>query len=253
MHAQDLLPPGEIGRRDQHLPVEAARAQERRVEVLEPVRGAHDHDLVALGEAVQLDEQLIQGLVVLAVEAVPAARHAHRIELVDEDHRRRILARLLEELPDPCGAETREHLDERRRARRVEVRARLVCRRLREQRLARTGRPVQQQALRHACTELREPLRIPEELDDLEQFGLRLVEAGDLVEARARRARLDLGRLHARHQRQHAPEEIQHQRVDDGRHHLVKRPPPARRQAARPRRGAVRAGTCAARSRRLTR
>jgi hypothetical protein len=121
VHAQDLLAPREIGRRDQHLPVEAARAQQRRVEILQAVRRAHHDDLVA--EAVQLDEQLVQRLIVLAVEAVAAARHPDSVQLVDEDHRRRMLARLLEQLADPGRAEPGEHLDERGRTRRVEVRA----------------------------------------------------------------------------------------------------------------------------------
>src|SRR5205807_4869238 len=45
----------------------------------------------------------------------------------------------------------------------------------REERLARSGRPHQQYALRNAATELLELLRFLEELDDLLQFFLRLV------------------------------------------------------------------------------
>ena len=113
MHAQDLLAPGQVGRRDQHLAVEAAGPQERRVEVLEPVRGAHHDHLRRLVEAVELDEQLVQGLVVLAVEAAALARGADGVELVDEDDRGRVPAGLLEQLPDPGGAEPGEHLHER--------------------------------------------------------------------------------------------------------------------------------------------
>jgi hypothetical protein len=68
---------------------------------------------------------------------VTAARGADRVELVDEDNRRRVRARLLEELADPRGAEAGEHLDERRGALGVERGARLVRHRLGEQRLAR--------------------------------------------------------------------------------------------------------------------
>ena len=73
VHAEDRLTPGQVGRRDEHLPVETARAKEGGVEVLEPVRGADDDDLVAAAEAVELDEQLVQRLVVLAVEARAAS------------------------------------------------------------------------------------------------------------------------------------------------------------------------------------
>ena len=60
MHAQDLLAAGEVGRRDHHLPVEAAGTEQRRVEILEAVRGAHHDHLGRLVEAVQLDEQLVR-------------------------------------------------------------------------------------------------------------------------------------------------------------------------------------------------
>ena len=90
---QDRLAAGEVGRADEHLAVEAPGPKQGRVEILEPVRGADDDDLGRGGEAVQLDEELVQGLVVLAVEARSRAAHADRVELVDEDDRRRVLAR----------------------------------------------------------------------------------------------------------------------------------------------------------------
>src|SRR5581483_11723815 len=102
-------------------------------------------------------------------------------ELVDEDDRRRVLARLFEELADARRAEAGEHLDERRRALRVEARARLARDRLCRERLPRPRRPVQQDALRHARAELLEPARVAQEVDDLLQLLLRLVEAGDVV------------------------------------------------------------------------
>ena len=45
VHAQDLLAADEVGRGDEHLAIEAARPEQRRIEVLEPVRGAHHDDL----------------------------------------------------------------------------------------------------------------------------------------------------------------------------------------------------------------
>ena len=127
--------------------------QQRRVEILQAVRRAHHDHLVARAEAVELDEQLVQRLVLLAVEGVAAARLADGVELVDEDDRRRVLARLLEELADAGGAEAGEHLDERRGALRVEARARLVRDRLRGERLAGAGRAVEEDPLRHPRAE----------------------------------------------------------------------------------------------------
>ena len=157
---EDLLAAGEIGRGDEHLPVEAARPQERGVEVLEPVGGAHHDHLLARLEAVELDQQLVQRLVLLAREAVAGALRADRVELVDEDDRGRVLARLFEELADPRRAEAGEHLDEGRGALRVEARARLAGDRLGEQRLAGPGRPVEQDPLRHARAQPAEALRV---------------------------------------------------------------------------------------------
>ena len=175
MYAEDLVAPQEIRRSDDDLTVEASRPEQRGVEILESVRGAHDHDLVRTTESVDLDEELVQRLVVLAVVCAPRASRADRVELVDEDDRRRVLARLLEELADARRAEAGEHLDERRRARRVEVRARLVCDGLRQQGLARPRRAVQQNSLRDTGAETFEPLPILEKLDDLFELLLRLV------------------------------------------------------------------------------
>ena len=62
-----------VGPVDEHLAVEAAGAQQRRVEDLRPVRGRHQDDADARVEAVQLDEQLVQRLLALLV-APPGRR-----------------------------------------------------------------------------------------------------------------------------------------------------------------------------------
>ncbi len=170
----------EIGRRHEHLPVEAAGTEQSRVEVLKPVGRAHDDDLGAGRESVKLDEQLVQRLVLLAVEPVARARCADRVQLVDEHDRRRMLARLVEQLPDARGPEAREHLDEGRRALRVEGRAGLVGDGLGQQRLPRARRAVEEDPLRDARAELLEALRVAEEVDDLLQLFLHLLQAGDV-------------------------------------------------------------------------
>ena len=104
----------------------------------------HDHAGV-LREAVQLDQQLVQGLVLLAVQARPAAGGADGVELVDEHDRR---ARACARSRTACGCGRRRRRRTSRRRRRAdcgeERGARLVRHRLREQRLAGAGRPVQQ-------------------------------------------------------------------------------------------------------------
>ena len=186
VHREDRDASLEIGRRNEHLAIEAPRAQQRLVEILDAVRRAHHDDLVCVLESVELDEQLVQRLVLLAVEAVAGALRADGVELVDEHDRRRILARLLEELANAGRAESREHLDEGRGARGVEVRAGLVRDGLREQRLAGARRTVEQQALRHLGAEPLEPLRVAQEVDDLHQLAANLLDPGDVLPGHAR-------------------------------------------------------------------
>jgi hypothetical protein len=110
---EDLLPPGKVGPVDHYLPVEAPRPQQRRVEDVRPVR-RREHDDAALGvEAVHLDEQLVEGLLALVVTAAKpcAPLPADRVDLVHKDDARRVLLGLLEEVPDPGGADADEHLD----------------------------------------------------------------------------------------------------------------------------------------------
>ena len=167
-------------------------------------------------EAVELDEQLVQRLVVLAMEAAADARRADGVELVDEDDRGRVLARLFEELADAGGAEAGEHLDERRGALRVEVRARRARDGLRDQRLAGARRAVEQDPARNARTEPLEALAVAQELDDLLELLLRLVEARDVVPRHLHlRPAHDRRRLRARHE----PHRVEQQDDDDPEEH----------------------------------
>jgi hypothetical protein len=139
VHLHDLLAAGHVGRRDEDLAVEAARPQQRRVELLEQVGGGDDDDVRGGAEAVHLHQQLVERLLALGV-VVRAALAADGVDLVDEDDRRVVLAGDLEQAPDARRAEAGEHLDERGGRLRVEVRARLVGDGLRQQRLAGAGR-----------------------------------------------------------------------------------------------------------------
>ena len=216
VNAEDRLAPGHVRGRHQHLSVEATRSEQRGVEILEAVRRGHDDDLVACVEAVELDEELVQRLVVLAVEAAAEARGADGVELVDEDDRGRVLARLLEELPDPRSTEAGEHLDERRGALRVEVRSRRARDGLREQRLARARRPVQEDPAWHARAEALEALAVAEELDDLLQLRLGLVEPRHV-----RPGHLDLRPAHDRRRlrTRHELQRVEKEEDDDPEEH----------------------------------
>ena len=187
MDLEDLLAADDVGVRHDDLPVEAARPQQRRVEHVGPVgRGDQDHALVRL-EPVHLDEQLVQGLLALVVAAAEpgAAMPADRVDLVDEDDAGRVLLALLEHVAHPAGADADKHLDEIRAGDREERHIRLAGDRARQQRLAGAGRADQQHALRDLAAEPLKFLRVLQVLDDLLEFLLRLVDAGDILEGDA--------------------------------------------------------------------
>ncbi len=200
---------------DQYLPVEAARAQQCRIEHLGAVGRAHDDDALARIEAVHLRQQLIQGLLALLVAAKRTldAHLAERVELVDEDDARRLCFSLLEQVADARRADTDEHLDELGPAQAEERHVRLAGDGAGEQRLPRARRTDQQHALGNAAAQIRVLLRVLQELDDLFELVLRLVDAGHIREAHLHLiVGVDLGaapreRHHAALGAAHAPEE----------------------------------------------
>ena len=213
--AQDLLAAFHVGLVDEHLAIEAAGAEQRRVEHLGAVGRAHDDDALARIEAVHFREQLIERLLALLV-AAERALHAHlaeRVELVDEDDARRLRFGLLEQIADAGGADADEHLDELRSAEAEERHVRFAGDRAREQRLAGAGRADEQHAFRNAPAEVRVLLRVLQELDDLLQLVFGFVDAGDVGEAHLHLiVRVDLGaaareRHHAAFGAAHAAEE----------------------------------------------
>ena len=194
---------GEVGGVDADLPVEAARAQQRRVEDVGTVGRGDQDDAAADVEAVHLDEQLVEGLLALVVAAAHAgaAVPADGVDLVDEDDRRGVLLGLLEQVADPGGADADEHLDEVGAGDRVERHARLAGDRAGEQRLAGAGRAVEQHALGDLGADGLELRRLLEELLDLAELLDGLLAAGDVGERRLRHVLADqlglgLGELH---------------------------------------------------------
>src|SRR5215211_1666199 len=93
VHLEDLLPALAVGAVDHDLAIEAARAEQRRVEDVRAVRGGDEDDVVLHLEAVHLHEQLVQRLLALVVAAAEtgAAVAADRVDLVHEDDAGRVL------------------------------------------------------------------------------------------------------------------------------------------------------------------
>ncbi len=184
VHQEDLLAAADVGQADHHLAVEAAGAQQRRVEHVGAVGGG-DHDDAGVGlEAVHLDQQLVQCLLALVVAAAEAgtALAADGINLVDEDDAGRILLRLFEHVAHACGAHADEHLDEVGAGDAEERHLGFAGDRTGKQRLAGPGRADHQHTTRDAAAEFLELGRILEEFDQLGDIFLGLVAAGDVGE-----------------------------------------------------------------------
>ena len=189
VHLEDLATAEAVGTVDHDLAVEATRSQKRGIEDVGPVRSRDEDDVVLHLEAVHLDEKLVQRLLALVV-ATPEARAAvtpDGVDLVHEDDARGRLLRLLEQVADARSADTDEHLDEVGAGDREERDASLTGDSAREQRLARSRRPVQEHALGDACAERLELLGVLEELLDLLELLDGLVRAGDVLERDLRR------------------------------------------------------------------
>ena len=210
-----FLRPETVGPVDDDLAVEAAGAQQRRVEDVGAVGGGDQDDVVLHLEAVHLDEQLVQRLLALVVTAAEAgaAMAADGVDLVHEDDAGAVLLGLLEQVTDARGADADEHLDEVRAGDREERHARLARDRARQQRLAGARRAVQQHALGDPGAERLELLGVLEELLDLVQLLDRLVDARDVAEGDLRRVhRHPLGaRLAERHHLRAAALDLVHQ------------------------------------------
>ena len=170
-----------------HLAVEAAGAQQCRVENVGPVgRGDEDDAFIRL-EAVHFHQQLIERLLALVVAAAEtgAAMAADRVDFVDEDDAGRVLLRLFEHVAHAARADADEHFDEVGAGNREERHIRFAGDGAREQGLAGAGRADQQHAARNAPAEALEFSRIAQKFDDLLQILLGLVDAGNVLESDA--------------------------------------------------------------------
>ena len=196
VHLQDRQALVEVGKRHDDLAVEAARSQQRGVQDVGPVGRGHYDDALGDVETVHFVQHLVQGLLALIVPAAEpsAALAPDRVDLVDEDDGRRLLAGGLEQVADPARTDAHEHLHEVRTAHREEGNARLAGHGAGQQRLAGAGRADEQHAFGHTCADLLEAARRLEEVDDLADLLFDALIAGDVVEGRPGSfCRVDLG------------------------------------------------------------
>ena len=198
---EELAPPLEVRRAQLDDLVEAALAEQGRVQARRAVRRREDDDerraVVARAEPVQLHEQLVQRVVVVRADggAVAAARAAAGVDLVDEDERRAPLRgrgrapRGREELAHALDADARVlALDHLRAGDDQERRVQRLRRGPREQRLARARRPDEQDVPRRrraAAPRARRGLAGPDDVDEPPQLAHGALGADDVVPAHA--------------------------------------------------------------------
>ncbi len=219
VHLEDLLTALEIGRVNADLTVEATGAQQCGVEDVRAV-GRRDHDDVRVRvEAVHLHQHLVEGLLALVVAAAHAGATVSTdgVDLIDEDDGRRVLLGLAEEVAHARGTDADEHLDEVGTGDRVEGGSGLAGDGAGEERLAGSGRAVQQHALRDAGSDGLELRGVLEELLDLMELFDGLVGTGHVGEGDGGGLLVDelglgLAELHdlaatALHRRQQPPEQ----------------------------------------------
>jgi len=92
---------GLVGHVDHDLAVEAALAHQGRVQDVGPVGGGHQDHPLGRVEAVELDQQLVEGGLALGVHRARGPGAAHGIDLVDEHDGRRGSLGLLEQVAHP--------------------------------------------------------------------------------------------------------------------------------------------------------
>src|SRR5580658_1290414 len=107
---------------------------------------------------------------------------ADSVDFVDEDDARGVLLALLEEVADAACANADEHFYEVRTRDAEERHVGFTGNSTSQQGLAGSRRSDQQHAFRNAAAQLLELLRLAQELNDLLEFFLGFIHAGDVLE-----------------------------------------------------------------------
>ena len=118
----------------------------------------------------------------MAADAVCATRLAQCVDFIDEDDGRRLFSGLLEQVAHTGRPDTDEHFDEFGTVDGKERDARFTGNGTRQQGLAGTRRPDEQDAVRDASAETAVGFRVFQETDDFLKFFLRFIDPGHVVE-----------------------------------------------------------------------
>src|ERR1700733_691956 len=178
MDFENLLAAANVGQRHDHLTIETARTQQRRIEHIGAVGGRDDNDALVALETIHLDQQLVQGLLALVVAAAQAcaAMPADGVDFIDEDDARSMLLGLLEHVAYARSADADEHLDKIRARNGEERHFGLAGYGAGQQGLAGAGRADHQHTFRYLAAKFLELAGIFQEIDDFDDFLLGLFD-----------------------------------------------------------------------------
>ncbi len=173
VHLQSVQSALKIGSVHDDPAVKTTGTEQRLIQYLRAVGGRQNDHALGRIEAVDLAEELVQGLVVAAHAGVSGS--AHGVDLIDKDDAGGDLGGLPEQIPDTAGAHAHEHLLKIRAGDGEEGHIGFACHRLGDEGLAGTGGTHQQRTLGQLCADVGVLLGVVEEVDDLLQRFLGFV------------------------------------------------------------------------------
>ena len=113
MNVEDLPPSLQIRQIDFNDTVKSARPNEGGVEQVLPIGRCHHDDVRISAEPIHFHQYLVESVVSLIVRTVASASlPTHRVDLVDEDNRRRFLPRCREKIANARCTHSHKNLDE---------------------------------------------------------------------------------------------------------------------------------------------
>jgi hypothetical protein len=170
VHSENCLTAGLVRWLQHDPPIKPSWSQQGGVEYVRPVGGSQDNHAFLRREAIHFGQDLIQRLLLFGVRAAIngiASRAADGIQLVDEHDGRCSLPGLLEEIAHAARSDANDHLDELTGAHTEERHTGFAGDCPSQQRLARTGRPHQEDAFWRGATQARVARRLFQEVNDL--------------------------------------------------------------------------------------
>ena len=177
MYLKNLRTPFQIRFIHDDPAVKTARAQQRLIQYLRPVRSAQNQNSLGSIETIHFGQKLVQGLFSFLVSSPVFAVSASsdRIDLIDKYNTRRIFCSFLKQIPYPGGAHAHVHLDKIRTCQRKKRHVRLSCHRFCQQCLSCSRRSHQEGSFGQFCPDFCISARIMKKVNHFLQGFFRFI------------------------------------------------------------------------------